>query len=75
MSNETNGFILSINLKPHLCIPVAEAREFLTDIDAEAKLTEAELTKLTEGSQRIIIRARVLLATLPKEESAPSPQS
>ena len=51
-----------------ICIPVAEARKLLTDINTQARATEGR--KLTKESKRIINKARALIAAALKEEKA-----
>ena len=55
-------------LNPYLCIPVAEAREFLTLVK---KLTEPKVTDLVpfaDEADDVNEKAEALLATLPKED-------
>ncbi len=64
MANETKALILEINEESHLCIPAAEAREFLKLVIRAVKLVNHPIF-----SQRLARdRALEYQAKLPEEE-------
>jgi hypothetical protein len=52
---------------PHLCIPVAEAREFLNEVIAGLEGIDKDAGLSAKG-HKVLTAARALLAVLPEEE-------